>query len=658
MPEGSRRGWWLDSLVLAAISAYLIWPWLQLEWLDSFGSIEGTFIGDARYLRENLPHPEWNPNWYCGTRWDYIYPPALRYGTALLSQWLHVSTARSYHIYTGILYLLGIIGVYVFSRVASRRRGWAFLTACAVTSVSPAFLFLQHFRIDYRHAAVLMPLRFGVLMRYGEGPHMSSLAVIGFVFAAAWLGLRGNRRMLALASFCAAFAVSNNFYGATALAILFPILAWSLWITTRDHHIWTRSIALAILAYGLTAAWLTPSYLHYTLRNMRLVSQPGHAWSWALEGAVLLVFALVSWRIARGKPERAWPVFAAGAVIRTGLYVIGNRYLDFRTIGEPERLAPELDWTFLMAAAAIFAWMWARDVRMRIVVLALVLWGFSPARKWWTEGWRTIPAEHNYAKRVEYRTTKWLHDNLPGGRFFVPASIRFWYNAWFDLAEIGGGSDQGTLNLNAAVAYYEITNNKDPEIPVAWLKALGADAVVVPDPESGVIYEDFIERRVFQGTLPVLLDDGHGLHIYRVPRKWPGLARIVDGARIARIVPMDKGESNPDSTKAYAAAVEEHSPRPAAWSREATGRIRVRAHLEPGEKLIVQESFDPYWRATSAGKPVPIAPDPVQLMLLDPGPGDHDITLDFATPLENRVGRIVSVGTLLLVVFLIFRRPE
>src|SRR5436305_8616048 len=100
---------WLDPLLLAAIAILLIFPLFRLKYLNNWPSIESTFISDARMLREHFPHPGWQPLWYCGTRFDYIYPPALRYGTAIISMVAHTTTARAYHLYTAIFYSLGIV---------------------------------------------------------------------------------------------------------------------------------------------------------------------------------------------------------------------------------------------------------------------------------------------------------------------------------------------------------------------------------------------------------------------------------------------------------------------------------------------------------------------------------------------------------------------
>src|SRR5487761_2100381 len=107
-----RRYRLVDTLVLLVLATALVGPVFRIKYLDNWPSIESTFISDARLLAEHMPHPGWQPLWYCGTRFDYIYPPALRYGTAVISLIGHVSTAKAYHIYIGLLYVFGLVSVY------------------------------------------------------------------------------------------------------------------------------------------------------------------------------------------------------------------------------------------------------------------------------------------------------------------------------------------------------------------------------------------------------------------------------------------------------------------------------------------------------------------------------------------------------------------
>src|SRR5580692_5167778 len=115
-----KRFAWLDSLLLLLLGICLIWPLFKLEDLGNWASIESTFIADGRMLSEHLPHPGWQPLWYCGTRFDYIYPPALRYGTALLTRFSSLTPTRAYHVYIAILYLFGSVGVYWLVRVGTK----------------------------------------------------------------------------------------------------------------------------------------------------------------------------------------------------------------------------------------------------------------------------------------------------------------------------------------------------------------------------------------------------------------------------------------------------------------------------------------------------------------------------------------------------------
>jgi hypothetical protein len=140
----------------------------------------------------------------------------LRYGTALIAKTFGYLPVKAYHAYTALFYAVGIAGVYLLIRVGTRSRRAAWLGAAATALLSPSFLFLKDMRQD---SWMWMPLRLGVLVKYGEGPHMTALALIPLALAFTWLALEARRpaALAAAALFCAAVA-SNNFYGATALA--------------------------------------------------------------------------------------------------------------------------------------------------------------------------------------------------------------------------------------------------------------------------------------------------------------------------------------------------------------------------------------------------------------------------------------------------------
>ena len=351
-------------------------------------------------------------------------------------------------------------------------------------------------------------------MRYGEGPHISAFALIPIALAASYMALREWRPgwMAAAAALCA-LVVSNNFYGAVALAMSFPILLWSVWITHQDRRIWARAAAIPALAYGLTAIWLTPSYVRVTSANLRLVSQPGNSWSiWvALIAVAGYGWATAKW--ARGRPDRFYPVFVAGFGLFFTLDVLGNQFFGFRVAGEPSRLMPEEDLALILLAVEGLRLLWTRGRVMRGIAVAAALLAFSTGLPYVRHAWGIIVPDENFQDRVEYKLTDWMAAHLPQARAVATGSVRFWYDAWHDLPQMGGGSDQGVSNQLVNLAYTQVTNDS-LEVALQWMQSLGVDALLVHDKTSHEIYHDYIDPQRF-AALPVLFDNHEGDVIYR-----------------------------------------------------------------------------------------------------------------------------------------------
>jgi hypothetical protein len=627
----------LDLLLLFLLTAVVIKPLFRAKYLNRWDSIESTFIADGRFLRDHWPHPQWQPLWYGGTRFDYIYPPVLRYGTALLARvWI---PAKAYHIFTAMMYCLGTSGVYFLVWVMSRSRGAAWLAAAASALLSPAFLVTP----SIWRSLYLTPWRLWILTAYGEGPHISSLALLPFALGFTWVGVRKRHpASLAAAAFFCALVALTNFYGATALAVLYPVLVWSLWVTYRDNWIWLRAAAIAALAYGLSAFWLTPSYLRTTINNLQYVADKGNTWSVALLGVAIVLFVAISWRAASGKPDRAYAVFLSGSLLFMGLNVIGYVWFNFRVIGQPHRLISELDLLLCLSAAEGLRRLWNRPGRLSraaaMIILLVCVWA---TRHYLRHAWELYPPEPDYRTRVEYRMSEWMAGHMPKARTFVSGSVRFWWDAWHDLAQAGGGSEQGLMNTHVMPANWELLLGPNPELAVRWLTALGADAVIVSDKQSQEMYHDFTNPHKFAGVLPLLYDDQAGNVIYQVPRRYPSLARVVDRARLLAVAPLQ--QSNIDLLRAYTAVVEEGPDAPATTVWDGTDTMRVHARVAPGQSVLVQVTYDRAWHAYAGGKSLAVQRDPgADFSLIDAPPGEQDIRFVFEMPLENRIGWLLT----------------
>ncbi len=638
-----------DSLLLFLLTSALIWPLYKLKYLDNWPSIESTFIADGRMLAEHLPHPGWQPLWYCGTRFDYIYPPALRYGTALISKIPRVVPARAYHLYIAVFYVLGIVAVYWLVVAGSGSRKSALLAAAGTALLSPSFLFLKDYRVD---SGFWVPQRLHALMSYGEGPHISGLSVLTAGLAAMFLALRTWRpAMLALASALCAFAVTNNFYAATSLATFVPILTWAVWLGERDRFVWIRAGGIALLAYGLCAFWLTPSYLKLTLTNLKWVAEPGNDWSVIVAGIAALVFGVITFRFANRRPDRIWTVFVVGVGLILSLAIPGY-YVGIRLLGQALRLIPEFDLFLILVFVEVVRRIWKYS-RWRIPAAVLVVVAFSPSIQYFQHVYSPFPKAQNAEHQYEYQITKWVHDHLPGERVLPSGTVRFWFNAWFDNIQTEGGSAQGMINQTIPVARWQIEHSDHADLGILWLQALGTDALIVPDKTSPETYHDYINPEKFRGVLPVLYDDGHGTVVYRVPRVHPGLGRVVDRAKVGSIGTVQGGDFQ-NNLAGYVAVVEnqEQSATSVVW--RGTDAVDVEAQVSNGQSVLLQETYDPNWRAYENGQQLSIRQDPViGFMLIDVPEGTHSIQLRFETPLENRVGQVILALTLAILIALV-----
>jgi hypothetical protein len=653
---GSRRGRALvlaDILLIVLLASALVLPVFSAGYARNWASIESTFIADGRFLAEHWPHPLWQPLWYGGTRFDYVYPPVVRYGTAALIRAAGLPPVRAYHVLIALFYAIGIAGVYVLIRSGSgsRRAGWVGTAAAAL--ISPCFLLMPVYRHDSPH---LTPQRLHALLEYGEGPHVCALAFLTLALAAGFVALRGRQpAALALTAVLAAGVALTNFHAAAALVILFSILAWSVWVTHRDGRVWLRAAAIAVLAYGLAAFWLVPSYLRITLANLDLVAERANAWP--AMAAAAAIFAWLSWRWARGRKERDWAVFVCGAAWLFAVPVLGQSYFGVRAIGDPHRFLPEFDLALILLGVEGLRLLWkARWERFgwapRTAAIAILLVSFAPGRHYLRHAWEVYPLDPDYTRRVEYRIPERIARELPGARAFVSGSIRFWYDTWRDLAQAGGGSEQGLINRNAVPAAWEIQLGPRPEPGVLWMKCLGVDAVVVPDKSSREMYHDFKYPRKFAGALPVLYDDGEGDVIYRVPRHYRAAVRVVERARAEALQPV-RFNDDVERLAPYADTVENGPASPVEMAWLGTDAIRLRAAVAADRCLLVQASYDPAWRAYAGGKRIPIRRDALGQMLVYPPPGAGEATLRFELPLENWIGRVVSILSLMVVGMLI-----
>jgi hypothetical protein len=619
----------------------MILPLFQLNYMDRWISMESAYIGDARFLGEHWPHPRWQPLWYAGTRFDYIFPPVMRYATAALARMLHWIPARAYHAAAALFYCAGIVSVYGLVRVCSRDRAAAWAGALFTLLLSPALIFIPRLYVAGWHRA---PQRIVLLTQWGEGSHMAALAMIPLALACTFRAFERHRPvMLAAAAMLSAGIVSADFYGSTAWLLFFAILLWSFWITHQDRAVFGRAAAIVALTFALTAFWLVPSFLRVIFENLRLTAQPGTSWSVWIFLAVMIGYLLLSDRYARRRPELVWPVFLLGSLAIFVLYVLANEYSSFRIAGDPSRLVPEFELVLVLTIVEALRRLCRHPVRsVRMAAVAVVLVSLASAAPYVRRHKVFFPREWSAGERPEYQIQEWVRANLPGARTFVAGSVRQWYDTWHDLQQLGGGADLGVNNALTVAAQWQVLLSGNADVSIEWMRCLGVDAVAVNGPESKEMYHDFHHPQKFAGKLPVLFDNHQGDIIYAVPRRFPGMARVVETAQLEAVKPFGR-EPDLENLRAYAAVLERGPDVAATVEWQGSDSFRAKARLRPGESLLIQESWDPAWRAWSAGREVRLRRDPMGFILALPPPGGHEIAFAFTLPLENAAGLAVAL---------------
>lgn len=632
----AKRQILLDCALLFLLTAVLIAPLFRVEYLDNWGSTDGALITNARYVQEHFPHPKWQALWYGGARFDHLQSPATVFGTAILSKFLRVVPAHGYHILIGVFYCLGVAGVYFMVRVWSQRRLTGWIAAGAYAILSPVFVIFPAYLND---SLLGMPLRLNYMLKWGDGPHISALSIIPFALGWLWIALRHHSTAALLAcSAASALVVSTSVYGGAALLVLAAIGIWAIALDQPDGSILGRCGLITVCTYGLCAWWLTPSFLLRNLANLRLITPPGNVGSRWLGIAILVVMLVVLGRFCGRLSGRAWPIFLGTAIVLFLISTVGAKSFGFRIVGEPMRFLPELDLLLILPLAEAIRLI--ASIRRRFAVAAVLL-TLCILPGYLTEPWSVYSVESNVAGRVEYRLSEWIAQNLPGSRVFTSGSMRVWSAAWRDTAEITGGSDQGSPHRLRALEQWQVNVGDDIDREIDWLIASGTDAVIAHEDPSQEPLRQVPKPRKFVGRLPVIYDQG-GDMVYRVPRRFPGLARVVNEIRMESLAPIPWANDNATQLRAYAAAAEESATQ-VGYQRVSNDEMRLRARTAPGESVLVQETWDAGWTAYEGSAKLPVVKDVLHFMRIQLPPGDHDIRLVYEWPAESRIGQGVTL---------------
>ena len=214
---GSNRA---GAATLFALNIWICWRLFRIEYSRHFDSVEGFFIAMARYISTHWSGFSWWPLWHCGMPYQDTYVPLVHLVVAAVASLAKISAAHAYHDVTGVTYSLGAATLFLMAMRLGASRGAAFLAALIYSLFSPSALLMADVARDI--GGWFYGRRLQVLTVYGEGPHVTSLALLPLVILALQHALdRRTGRSFALAALATATLSLTNVPGtmATGLAV-------------------------------------------------------------------------------------------------------------------------------------------------------------------------------------------------------------------------------------------------------------------------------------------------------------------------------------------------------------------------------------------------------------------------------------------------------
>jgi hypothetical protein len=640
---------------LFLLNAYLCRELFTTEYTRHMGSIEAAYISISRLMMNHWGDLSWFPEWYCGIPQQNSYPPLLHFLVAGAASLGHISPALSHHVVSAVFYSFGPVALYLLAARLSESRWTAFVAGLVYSLAAPSLVLVSLLRHDIGGA--LLDQRLHVLVSWGEGPHITSVALLPLAVLALDRALDSKRPGDVLLSAVAmAAVVLTNWLGAFALAVAALCL-----LLTRVERV-DMSLArlsawaggAAVLSYLLASPWIPPSTIRTIEANARLIGGDYRHTYVVLPlfcAASLIGLTAARWWMRRIGAPRGLQFFLLFSLMMA-VVTLAAFWAGVNLLPQPERYHIEMDLGLCGLAACGGAWVLSRfpplwNRRAAIAVPIVLTAALVPQVFRYRKFAHRLITPVDIRSTTEYKTAIWMDAHAHGGRVMVPGASSFWFNAFSDTPQFGGGFDQGrpyAIYPMASYFLYRGEGGDTGEVTRLWLQALGVQAVAVGGEKSGEYYKPFRNPGRFE-ELPVLWREGDDT-IYSVPQRSASLAHVVAEGEWVRHTPWyayDVGE-----IRHFVDAI--NNPRRGAADFRWTSRhsARITADLKPGERLEIQENWHAGWRASVDGQARPVERDGLDFLLIDPQcSGRCVVDLVYDGGVEMKLAKLSSAGALL-----------
>ncbi|HLX46380.1 MAG TPA: hypothetical protein VKR43_23195 [Bryobacteraceae bacterium] len=625
---------------LFIINFYVCREMFWTAYINQMGSIEAAFIGLARYIAGNFRDLTWFPLWYGGIPFQNSYPPLFHSIVALWTNLFHWQPALAYHFVAAFFYCIGPVALFLLCLSLSGSRAYSFFAGLMYSVLSPSAFVIPAIR---REIGLLRPRRFQALAAWGEGPHVAGIALL--TLSVLCLHRASTRRRpidIVLCAVLFAATVLTNWLAAVAL-----FAAGIAYICSTNLRSGVVALTAALLAYGLVIPWIPPSTVQTIRINAPHLGDYAGVYanmprSLAIVAIAALVLVLAIRRLTPSLAIRFGAIFA----LLMAAPVLPAYWWKIYILPQPDRY--QLEFELALSMLIVFAFKPVidrvpRPARIGLAAIAILL-AMIPAKSDRRFA-RYLLSPVKIDQTIEYQTAVWCDRNLNGRRVFASGSTQFWLNAFSDTQQVTGGFDNGVVNQVTRMASYQIRSgdgagNRDAEISILWLKAMGAHAIAVAGPDTTQAYRDDRNPGKFNGVLPALWHQG-GDTIFQVPQRSTSLARIVTNPDLVLRTPANGIDVGPLS--AYVKALDNPTLPEADFRWTTDHSASIHSILSPDHVVSIQLTDHTGWHARINGAEKQVLPDGLGQMYVEPHcAGACSIELSYDGGAEMQIARWIA----------------
>lgn len=668
------KRWYLLSLVfLVLFSLWLVSPVFNSSSPAWMGAADGLMIARARFLEQGLGLGSWNRYWHLGIPGNHIGSPVIPWLISLLvSREGWESATEAFRLWRGMVAVGAVgsvVGVFLLvqelvgGKKKESNKSWVALVTAILLFLVPSslVLFPQIWKVTRQFGWPAWSLFSPFYLGDGQRTIGFVLVLLGLIVV--WKLIRSwSDKQAVLLSFIGTLILLVDSLSFLTLLLWIAVLLLATVVRPqlqKEGFIKLTLRLFVFLLFGalLTSFWFTPSLVFNLIGAPSLGGKPfGLVAVGLVRRFAVLLPALLGVLAARKWLRKANSVTLVGLM---GLLLFESLTLasfiadtDFWT--DYSRFGRSLDLSMaLLLSSLVIGSRRSNLIKFGLLVMFMVL-GLPFLL---TRG-QLMQSEQVLSETVEYRSGKALEWVFSGScedvrscskRAYLSGSSVFWLNSWFDITQVRGGNNQGSVNDWWPHGSFQIREGIDPQLSGLWLEALGVSHLLVHGRNSEEIYHDFRFPAKFSE-----MEDWEAVWEDKSDSIWEftgesGLARKAE-AQISKVGAPKKGDDLKELER-YVALLGE----PVKFRWLGKREFEVSADLKEGEVIRVAVAYTPLWRISDSSGGVLLRKDALGMILLLPGAsGSITARLKFSPWLD--VGFGVMFGIIALLVLL--RKPK